>query len=72
MGCMTGEEKKAVVTSLWLLCAGLAHHPATCNPVYAFFWVLWVLITLSVHMKSMAPVFCTAVVQGLVRLNILM
>lgn len=72
MGYMTGEEKKAVVTSLCLLCTGLTHHPATCNPVYAFVWVLWVLIKLSVHMKSMVPVFCTAATQSLVRLNIFM
>ena len=71
MGCMTGKEKKAVGTSLCLSVAGLAHHPAMHNPVYAFVWVLWVLIKLSFHMKSMLPVFPTAVIQSLVRLNVL-
>lgn len=59
------------MTSLCLSFAGLVHHPAMHNPLHAFVWVLWVLIKLSVHMKSMLPVFPTAGIQNLVRLNIL-
>lgn len=51
MACMTGKEKKAVVTSLCLSFAALAHDPAMHNPVYAFVCILWVLIKLSVHMR---------------------
>lgn len=69
MDCMTGKEKKAVVTSPCLSFAVLPHHPVMHNPLYAFVWILWALIKLSVHMKSMLPVFPTAVLHGLVRLN---
>lgn len=69
MDCVTGKEKKAVVTSLCLSFAVLPHHPVMHNPLYTFVWILWALIKLSVHMKSMLPVFPTAVIHGLVRLN---
>lgn len=36
MDCMTGKEKKAVVTSLCLSLAVLPHHPVMHNPLYAF------------------------------------
>lgn len=38
MDCMTGKEKKAVVTSLCLSFAVLPHHPVMHNPLYAFVW----------------------------------
>lgn len=46
MDCMTGKEKKAVVTSLCLSFAVLPHHPVMQNPLYALVWVLWALIKL--------------------------
>lgn len=47
MDCMTGKEKKAVVTSLCLSFAVVPHHPLMHNPLYAFAWVLLALIKLS-------------------------
>lgn len=42
MDCMTGKEKKAVVTSLCLSFAVLPHHPVMHNLLYAFVGILWV------------------------------
>lgn len=69
MDCMTGKENKAMVTSLCLSFAVLS--PSHAQSTICFCLGFVGFDQTIVPMKSMLPVFPTAVIHGLVRLKTL-
>lgn len=69
MACMTGKEKKAVVTSLSVICWFSASSSHAQSSVCICLHFVGFDQIVSTH--EMLPVFSTAVIQSFVRLNIL-